>query len=86
MTLNGMPSAVTRVVRRIACTASHQGVGAGKQIATKLCTPLDAKRHQRSSGAVKPPGQKHNSADRLILMGVSQGDFLRGNWRDSSPP
>jgi hypothetical protein len=35
---------------------------------------LDAKRHQRSSGAAKPPGRKQNTADRLILM---------GDWRDS---
>ena len=34
---------------------------------------LDAKRHQRSSGAVEPPGRKQTTADRLILM---------GDWRD----
>jgi hypothetical protein len=39
--------------------------------------PLDALRHQRSSGAVKSPGRKQIIADRLILMGV---------WRDSSQP
>jgi len=39
--------------------------------------PLDALRHQRSSGAAKPPGRKQMTADRLILMGV---------WRDSSQP
>lgn len=74
MSLNGMPSAVIRAVQRIACNASHQGVGAGKPVATDLCNPLDAKRHQRSSGAVKPPGRKQTIADRLILM---------GDWRDS---
>ena len=72
--LNGRPSAVTRAVKRIACNASHQGVGTGKPVATNLCNPLDAKRHQSSSGAVKPPGRKQNIAERLILM---------GDWRDS---
>jgi len=44
----------------------------------RVCeNPLDTKRHQRSSGAVKPPGRKQHIADRLILMGV---------WRDSSQP
>ncbi len=37
MTLNGLPFAVTRAVRRIACDVSHKGVGAGKPAARKLC-------------------------------------------------
>lgn len=39
--------------------------------------PLDTLRHQRSSGAAKPPGRKQITAARLILM---------GGWRDSSQP
>jgi len=40
--------------------------------------PLDTQRHQRSSGAAKPPGRQADlSPVRLILMGV---------WRDSSQP
>jgi hypothetical protein len=75
MSLNGIPFAVTRAAKRIARDASQQGVGAGKPAATGLCNPLDAKRHQRSSGAAKkPPGRRQNTADRLILM---------GDWRDS---
>ena len=74
MKLNGMPFAVTRAVRRIACDVSQKGVGAVKPAAMKLCNPLDTKRHQRSSGAAKPPGRRQNTADRLILM---------GDWRDS---
>lgn len=74
MCLNGRPSAVTRAVQRIACNASHQGIGSGKPVAMNLCTPLHAKRHQCSSGVVKPPGRKQNLADRLNLM---------GDWRDS---
>jgi len=50
--LNGMPSAVTRAIKRIACNVSQQGVGTGKTVAMKAVQPLDAKRHQRSSGAV----------------------------------
>jgi len=72
--LNGMPLAVTRAVKRIARNVSQKGVGAGKPAAMKLCYPLDAKRHQRSSGAAWPPGRKQTTADRLILM---------GDWRDS---
>jgi hypothetical protein len=53
MSLNGIPFAVTRAAKRIARDASQQGVGAGKPAATGLCNPLDAKRHQRSSGAAK---------------------------------
>ena len=75
MMLNGMPSAVTRAVKRIACDVSQQGVGARGPAAMKLCkNPLDTKRHQRSSGAAWPPGRRQNIADRLILM---------GDWRDS---
>lgn len=44
-------------------------------VATKaVIQPLDTKRHQRFSGAAKPPGRKQYTADRLILM---------GDWRDS---
>jgi hypothetical protein len=31
MKLNGMPFAVTRAAKRIACNASQQGVGIGKR-------------------------------------------------------
>ena len=34
--LNGMPLAVTRAVKRIACNVSQLGVGAGKLAATSL--------------------------------------------------
>jgi len=75
MSLNGMPLAVTRALKRIACNVSQRGVGAGKPGSHKsVHNPLDAKRHQRSSGAAKPPGRKQSIADRLILM---------GDWRDS---
>jgi hypothetical protein len=74
MSLNGMPLSVTRAAKRIACNVSQQRVGAGTPAAMKLCYPLDAKRHQRSSGAAWPPGRKQTIADRLILM---------GDWRDS---
>lgn len=33
--LNGMPSAVTRAVKRIACNVSQQGVGTEEMAATK---------------------------------------------------
>jgi len=36
MSLNGMPSAVTRAVKRIACDVSQQGVGI-EMIAMNLC-------------------------------------------------
>ena len=72
--LNGMPFAVTRAVRRIACDVSQQAVGAGEPVATSLCNPLDTERHQRFSGAAKPPGRRQTIANRLILM---------GDWRDS---
>jgi hypothetical protein len=39
--------------------------------------PLDTLRHQRSSGAVTPPGLRQVIAECLILM---------GGWRDSSQP
>jgi hypothetical protein len=60
---NGSPA--TRASKGLASECdSHESVQ----------SPLDAKRHQRSSGAVKPPGRRQNTADRLILM---------GDWRDS---
>ena len=37
MSLNGMPFAVTRAAKRVACNASQQGVGIGETIATNLC-------------------------------------------------
>jgi hypothetical protein len=60
---NGSPA--TRASKGLASECdSHESVQ----------SPLDAKRHQRSSGAAKPPRRKQNTADRLILM---------GDWRDS---
>jgi len=62
-------------VKRIACNVSQRRIGAndiGSHVS--VMHPLDMLRHQRSSGAAKPPGRKQITADRLILMGV---------WRDS---
>jgi hypothetical protein len=74
MSLNGMPFAVARATKRIACNASQQGIGIGEDSHESVQYSLDAKRHQQSSGAAKPPGRKQTTADRLILM---------GDWRDS---
>ncbi len=51
--LNGMSFAVARATKRIACNASQQGVGIGEDSHESVQSLLDAKRHQRSSGAVK---------------------------------
>ena len=58
MKLNGTPVAVTRAVTRIACNVSQPGIGAEPRQPRVCDTPLDTKRHQRSSGAAKPPGRR----------------------------
>ncbi len=55
-------------------TRATKGLASERDSHESVQHQLDAKRHQRSSGAAKPPGRKQNTADRLILM---------GDWRDS---
>lgn len=63
MSLNGMPSAVARATKRVACNASQQGVGIGETIAMNLC-----KIHWTRSGTNVLLGRLNRQGGSGILL------------------